>query len=233
MKKLFITSVVSFIGINSAVAAGLAWWEQPTVCRINPAKCYTVMTAGFESGMWDPDSKCYGMKYICPDAFKTNAPSAPELISRDKISEIASSDFDTNILSKTDNCFGVRKSNKTGNQVMMGGKFTNVWCPGVLDNHPTKETENGEITDKPVTYTALKSNGYIGVENGKCWGKPYDDSKYYVDCGDNKEDFAPARLVILNGAEYDERNPATETDLQMKMKDMYTVSKEQKAKYFK
>ena len=232
MKKAFIISVLSLIGINSATAFDIAWWEQETVCRIDNTKCYVNMGAGFDADQWDSDSNCRGMKYICPNAFIKDAPSAPELISRDKISEIASSDFDTNILSKTDNCFGVRKSNKTGNQVMFNGNYTYVWCPGALDN-PIEETENGGIANEnePVTCESLKSNGYIGVENGKCYGKPYDDSKYYVDCGKD-ETHTPDKLVILNGTEFSE-NSKTNKSQQEIMKTMYRNSKEQKAKYFK
>lgn len=230
MKKAFIISVLSLIGINSATAFDIAWWEHDTVCRIDNTKCYVNMGAGFKADEWDSLSNCRGMKYICPNAFKNPQPTATT-VSRDEIKNIISDDFDANILSKTDDCFGVRISNKTGSLVKVGPEYVNVWCTGILKN-PTEETENGEITtNEKVTCESLKSNGYIGVENGKCWGKPYDDSKYYVDCGKN-ETHTPDKLVILNGTEFSE-NSKTDEDQQEIMKTMYKNSKIQKAIYFK
>lgn len=238
MKKVFIISVLSLIGINSATAFDIPtpWWEQETVCQINYTKCYVNMGDGFDADIWDSDSNCRGMKYICPNAFNPPQKEA-QRVSRDDIKydtkDAISDDFDTNILSKTGDCFGVRrKYNKTGSEVMVGGKPVKVWCTGIL-NDPAEETENGEITAEEVTCEFLNSKGYIGVENGKCWGKPYDDSKYYVDCGgsDNK-DFAPVRLVILNGTEFSE-NPKTYESQQGIMNTMYQNSKIQKAQYFK
>lgn len=233
MKKAFIISVLSLIGINSATAFDIAWWEQDTVCRIDNTKCYVNMGAGFDADQWDSLSNCRGMKYICPNAFITPPkPYEAKLVSRNEIKDAISDDFDTNILSKTDDCFGVRISNKTGSLVKVGEDFVEVWCTGILDD-PAEETENGGIApeNKPVTCGFLKDRGYIGVENGKCWGKPYDDSKYHVDCGVN-QDFKPARLVILNGTEFSENSNTYESQQEI-MKTMYKNSKEQKANYFK
>ncbi len=232
MKKLFIFSILSLTTtINAAMAINLSWWEQETVCRINTTKCYAAMGTGFETDEWDNDAQCRGMKYICPNAFKSNKPTEAKLVSRDKISTTVSSDFDANILSDTNNCFGVRKSNQTGSKVMLDGEYTNVWCHGILNN-PIEETKNGEITNTRVTCNDLKTNGYIGVENGKCWGKPYNDAKYYIDCGDNSQ-FVPKQLIVLNGTEYSADNSQIQEDVQKQMKEMFSISKEQKAKYFK
>ncbi len=243
MKKAFIISVLSLIGINSATAFDnsatafdIPWWEQPTVCRVNETKCYVNMGDGFNTDKWDGDSNCYGMKYICPNAFNPPQPYEAQLVSRNDIkhntNNAISDDFDTNILSKTDDCFGVRrKYNKTGSEVMVGGKPVKVWCTGILED-PIDETENGEITDKPVTCDFLEKKGYIGVENGKCWGKPYDASKYHVDCGgEGNKDFKPARLVILNGTEFSEDSKTEESQKEI-MNEMYKNSKKQKAQYF-
>ncbi|MBQ8255665.1 MAG: hypothetical protein IJY99_01730 [Alphaproteobacteria bacterium] len=52
MKKILIASFLSVIGINFAFGA-TPWWEQPTVCKLNPSDCYSGMGAGFDSEMWD------------------------------------------------------------------------------------------------------------------------------------------------------------------------------------
>ncbi len=233
MKKAFIISVLSLIGINSATAFDIPWWEQDTVCRVNDTKCYVNMGDGFDADKWDEQSNCRGMKYICPNAFKNPKPTTATTVSRDKIKDEISDDFDANILSKTDGCFGVRRSNKKGNEVMVDGGYVKVWCAGIL-NDPAEETENGGIANanEPVTCGFLNERGYIGVENGKCWGKPYDASKYHVDCGgEGNKDFKPARLVILNGTEFSEDSKTEESQKEI-MNEMYKNSKKQKAQYF-
>ena len=221
------------MGICTADAA-TPWWEQATICRLNPSKCYASMGAGFESEMWDVDAKCRGMKYICPEAL-VDEESIPVLISKKDIDNksIIKTDYDANLLSESGDCFGRRKTNKNGNEVMIKGEFVKVWCDGVL-NKSDETLSNGEVVyGTQPTCNSLKENGYIAAENGKCFGKYYDASNYHIECGDNVQ---PERIVVLNGAEYKKHNfsgPVTNAEAEKLFDKMYDISKTQKAQYFK
>jgi hypothetical protein len=116
---------------------------------------------------------------------------------------------------------------------MVNGKYVNVWCNGVLDKSD-EDLENGEIVyGTQPTCESLKKDGYIATENGKCFGKYYDTSKYHIECEGN---LAPERIIILNGAEYSNimhAGPKNETEAEKIFNKMQSVSKSQKAQYFK
>ena len=230
MKKNMIFTILSILCLT-ATADAVDWWNQPTVCKYNPNKCYTTMGAGFDSEIWDASADCRGMKYICPNAL-IKPYDEPTLVPREDINaKTIKSDYDTNVLGESGDCFGTRKSQ--GTQVMVNGKFVNLYCHGILDN-PDEETANGEIVygNQPTCET-LKANGYIAVENGKCVGKYLDESKYHIQCGKGLQ---PERIVLLNGAEIPTKNTGnitTQKDADKVFNTMYSASKKQKTQYFK
>lgn len=222
-----------FCGISHA--ATTPWWLQPTVCRLDPTGCYPTMGAGFDSEMWDATSNCWGLKLICPDALldgsRTAQPMGRAEIARDGGKKI-STDFNTDLLGPDGDCFGRRKTSENGTVASVGGTLVKVWCPGILDN-PDETLTNGEITyGTQPTCSQLAENGYVGVENGRCYGKYFDSAQYYIECGNTLE---PTRLIVLNGADYTASMngaPADATAAEQLFDKMYSVSQAQHAKYF-
>lgn len=222
-----------FCGISHA--ATTPWWLQPTVCRLDPTGCYPTMGAGFDSEMWDATSNCWGLKLICPDALldgsRTAQPMGRAEIARDGGKKI-STDFNTDLLGPDGDCFGRRKTSENGTVASVGGTLVKVWCPGILNN-PDETLTNGEITyGTQPTCSQLAENGYVGVENGRCYGKYFDSAQYYIECGNTLE---PARLIVLNGADYTASMngaPADATAAEQLFDTMYSVSQAQHAKYF-
>ncbi len=232
--KSFLIILASII-IFTHQAISLPWWEQITICRIDTTKCYTTMGNGFDTEMWDTYSKCRGMKYICPDALVENT-AVPLLVSKKDMNNknIIKTDYDTELLSENGDCFGRRKTNKSGNEVMVKGDYVKVWCEGVLD-YSDETLPNGDILHgTQPTCETLKKNSYAAVENGKCFGKYYDNSTYYIDCVNNK--LQPERIIILNGATYSKNThlgPTTTTDAERMFDKMESISQAQKSQYFK
>lgn len=237
MKNLYFL-FLSIIAIAPATAATVPWWMRPTVCKINPTNCYSNMTNGYfveigNSESWDDTSNCWGLKIICPAALTTGG-NKPVALKRDEIKsgKIINPDFDTNALSASRDCFGVRKTAEGGTKVSVDGKLVNVWCPGIL-SRPDEILENGEISyEQQPSCKELAKNNYAAVENGTCYGKYYESSQYYIECGTGE---LPNRLIVLNGADYNTpMNGAPETkEAANKIFDtMYSVSKENKLKYF-
>lgn len=222
-----------FCGISHA--ATTPWWLQPTVCRLDPTGCYSTMGAGFDSEMWDATSNCWGLKLICPDALldgsRTAQPMGRAEIARDGGKKI-STDFNTDLLGPDGDCFGRRKTSENGTVASVGGTLVKVWCPGILNN-PDETLTNGEITyGTQPTCSQLAENGYVGVENGRCYGKYFDSAQYYIECGDTLE---PTRLIVLNGADYTASTNGAPTDAtaaEQLFDKMYSVSQAQHAKYF-
>ena len=236
MKKNMIFTILSIVCLT-AKADDAKWWNQPTVCKYNPKKCYTVMGAGFEPEMWDTSANCRGMKYICPNALKTPS-QKPELVGIKNIENMINPDFAPDLLGESGDCFGKRHSKITKENVfvMVNGDYVNLYCHGIL-NKPDETLADGEIIynhDEQPTCESLKTDGYIAVKNGKCVGKSIDDSKYYIDC--DKKNLLPKRLVLLNGAEITTTNTAaitTQKDADNVFNTMYSASKKQKTQYFK
>lgn len=235
MTKIILSSLLAFVCVNTAIA-NIAWWDQITICRIDTTKCYTTMGAGFDPDIWDADAGCRGMKYICPEALIKNT-IHPELIGKKQLTDkkIIKSDYNTDLLSETGDCFGRRTSNDTGSQVLVNGKYVNVYCHGVLSKSD-EILDNGEIVyDTQPTCETLKQNEYIAAENGKCYGKYLDSSKYHIECSDDLNDLLPERIIVLNGADLipATNNPISSKDADKLFKKMQSVSKKQKEQYFK
>lgn len=239
MKNFFI--FLSTLIITASAASAANWWNQPTVCSIINDKCYTNMGAGFDPEIWDATglagNGCWGMKYICSEALKQGS-NEPVLIGQKDLGNktIVNPDYNIDQLSDSGDCFGRRKANKAGNEVMVNGTYVKVWCDGVL-NRSDETLANGDILydEKQLTCGSLKQNGYVAVENGKCFGKYYDENDYHIECG-NDDKVQPKRIVILNGAEYKKHNysgPITVADAEELFDEMLSVSKKQKNKYFK
>ena len=235
MKKLFFVSLLGIIGVQAAfgATASTPWWLQPTVCRINTTNCYTTMGTGYDVELWDASSNCRGMKLICPDALISGG-DEPIAIGKTDLSNssIIKSDYDITALAG--DCFGARKTSANGTMASVNGKYVNVWCRGVLDN-PDEIVATGEITNGvQPTCAQLAENGYAAVLNGKCYGKYYNPSEYYIECG---SELMPSRLIILNGADYmatTSANTPTTVDAARSVFDsMYNVSKTQHDRYFK
>lgn len=226
--------VIYSLFTGNANAATTPWWLQPTVCRLDPTDCYSAMGAGFDSEMWDATSNCWGLKLICPDALTTGA-SSPEPMGRAEIARGTNinKDFDTELLAADGDCFGRRKTATGGTTASVNGKYVNVWCPGILDN-PDETLTYGEITyGTQPTCAKLAENGYAGIENGRCWGKYFDTSKYFIECGASLE---PTRLIVLNGADYTAPMNGAPVDMDAAeriFEKMYTTSQTQHAKYYK
>ncbi len=203
MKKLVIFSLSVIAIHNTLSAANIPWWEQPTVCKLDSTNCYPSMGAGYERDMWDMSGNCRGVKLICADAL-TNGGDTAKPTERKQIERgiNINSDFDTNQLNLNDNCFGVRKTSENGSMAMLGGKYVNVWCRGVLNTNDIIEMPTGEITTgRQPTCESLAANGFIAEINDRCWGKRYNDD-YRIECGNG---LTAKRLVKLNGAEFDNR----------------------------
>lgn len=231
MKKLFIASLLAIITVPMAHGA-IPWWERPTICRLDPTNCYPNMTVGYDSGMWDADGNCWGLKYICPEAL-TNGKTDAVLMEKDDIAtnRNISADFDTNVLNG--DCFGVRKTASNGAQASLNGKYVNVWCNGILEN-PDEELQYGEITyGSAPNCKTLAEIGYVGILNGRCYGKYYDPSQYYIDCGAGSNEL-PNQLIVLNGADYlapMDGAPATQAEADTLFDRMYSVSQTQRNNY--
>ncbi|MBQ2845137.1 MAG: hypothetical protein IJE79_03925 [Alphaproteobacteria bacterium] len=238
MKKTSIYLLFMIMNIMPATAASIPWWQQSTVCKINPTNCYSNMTNGYLNIMGDPESwddisNCWGLKIICPDAL-TSGENAPQAMKRKEIenSNKIKPDYDINSLSDTRDCFGVRKATTDGTKVYVDGKLVNVWCNGILDN-PNEILENGEITYGPQpTCRTLAQNNFATVLNGNCYGKYYDPSQYFIECGSGE---TPTRFIVLNGADYNtplNGAPTTKSAAEKIFNNMFQNSKEQKSKYF-
>lgn len=231
MKKIFILSMLSLIGANAGAAT--PWWQQPTICRLDPTKCYSSMGTGYDSEMWDADSSCRGMKWICADALTDTGATDAKLIGRADIARGVGidSDFDTNVLNG--DCFGMRKSSAGGTKVLVDGKYVNVWCAGVLGD--VDETlEFGEITHgtQPTCQT-LADDGFVAIAQNRCIGKSFDSVKYFIEC-DGGDGTLPNRLIVLNGAEPNASGGMASRDAADQLMDkMYDVSQKQHKKYFK
>jgi len=205
MKKIFLFSLLL---ISTHAVAATPWWEQPTVCRLNPANCYASMGAGYDSGMWDAVANCWGMKLICGDALTNTNTTSP--VGRTEIARGTNinSDYDTSVLDG--DCFGVRKTSTDGSMASVNGQMVRVWCNGILNN-VDEIIENGEITyGTQPTCATLANDGYVAVPNGKCYGKYYDPARYYIQCNGETP-----TLIVLNGASYElgnTRYPLTQED---------------------
>lgn len=232
MKRIFLLSAFTFI-LTNATHAATPWWLQPTVCRLNPTNCYSAMGAGFDSGLWDASANCWGLKMICPSAL-TRYSSVPVAMDRASIKagKEINSDYDTDAFSISGECYGLRKTDNGGAMVSVNGKYVNIYCPGILAN-PDETFENGEIVySNQPTCDTLAADGYVAVKNGNCYGKYFDNSKYFIECGTS---LLPKRIITLNGADYNipsYSGPKTMSDAKQKFDKMYSTSKAQHKKYF-
>ncbi|MDR1361113.1 MAG: hypothetical protein LBJ18_02270 [Rickettsiales bacterium] len=207
MKKFLLSLLIANCSLLVAPQAhAIPWWEQPTICKPNTANCYPSMGAGYDVGMWDATGNCWGLKMVCAGATTGRMSSEPIAMGKADITAGLgiNSDFDTNILNG--DCFGTRKTTANGTRAA-SSKYTgtgasagyvNVWCNGILDN-PDEQLANGEISlNTQPTCKDLAQNGFVGVLNGKCYGKYFDPAGYYIECSGSNE--LPDRLVVLNGA---------------------------------
>ena len=198
MKKIFLISLL-FVTTNAIAASATNWWDQPTICRLNPAQCYPSMGAGYAADKWDDTANCWGVKWICGEAFN-NPSNVPLMLTRRAIQnggEI-NSDYDVNILNG--DCFGVRKTSTDGSMALVNGQMTKVWCPGILEERDIEETiEHGDVAklSHEPSCQELATLGYVDVLNGKCYGKLYSEPTYYIQCNQG----VPT-LIVLNGANY-------------------------------
>ncbi|MCM1295082.1 MAG: hypothetical protein NC311_06025 [Muribaculaceae bacterium] len=233
MKKFI--CICSFMIICNAHA--INWWEQSTVCRLDPTKCYSSMGTGYDPEYWDATSSCRGVKMICPDALIDQSFTDPQAMGRAEIAagKLINSDFDVTVLNG--DCFGSRKTMANGTQAIVNGTNVNVWCPGILDSNNIEQVASGEILTSGTqpTCQSLANDGYIAVVNNRCYGKYFSDSEYFIDCGANAK-LIPERIIILNGADYTTRTsnaPASQSDANAIFDSMYNVSQAQRAEKFK
>ena len=139
------------------------------------------------------------------------------------------SDFDINVLNG--DCFGIRKTSSGGAMASVNGNFVKVWCSGILENPDDEYLENGEITSGTQPDCGyLADNGYVGILNGKCYGKKYNQSEYAIQCNDQTP-----MLIVLNGVD---QNNVSDSDIRTKsdatelFNTMYNVSKTLHSTYF-
>lgn len=232
MKRIFALSFTMIIGATCANA--VEWWLQPTICRVDTTRCYgTLSGAGFDDEMWDAGGSCWGMKYICPEATTTGDRNAVLMGRQEIVSGIGiNQDFDVTVLNTDGDCFGTRRTSANGTKASVNGKMVNVYCAGVLAD-PDEIVANGEITysaTKP-TCRELAADGYAATLNGKCYGKYYNPTQYYIDCG---SDLLPTQLIVLNGADIDGAHGAgiDKAAAENLFNKMYSKSQSQKKKYF-
>lgn len=236
MKKLLILSLFGVLCAPAFAATStstLPWWLQPTICRISTTQCYASMGIGFDADAWDAAANCRGMKMVCPDALVAGG-DGPVTISKTELSNKSKIKEDYDITALANGCFGARKTSANGTEVSVNGKNAKVWCYGVLDN-PTETVANGEITNgAEPTCNELAQNGYAAVLNGKCYGKYYNPTEYYIECGTAQ---LPSQLIVLNGADYmtppSAKAPKTPSEAKSTFDSMYQVSRAQHEKYFK
>lgn len=234
MKKTLTFSALCSVIFGVAQAASIPWWEQPTVCKLDPTDCYPTMGIGYDRELWDSDTGCWGMKMICPEAL-VSSESMPVAMSRNAISKGTNinKDFDTDVLNG--DCFGVRKTNGNGAMASVNGEYVRVWCNGILDD-VDEYLENGEITyGAQPTCEDLAKYGYVATVNDKCYGKYYDMSKYYIEC--EGTDIMPKRIIVLNGADYNTNlsssAPADASAASKIFDSMESISESQRKIYFK
>ena len=241
MKKLLCISICSLCAATASHAATIPWLERPTLCLINPANCYNNMTNGYlidmgNSETWDATSNCWGLKLICADALEKATGTDPVPMERADIAKKKNirNDFDTDELSATGDCFGRRITSSDGSMAYVGNTYVPVWCSGILSD-PDEFLENGEIetdVNNQPKCEELAKMGYAAVDTGKCYGKYYDYSKYFIECGSKMQ---PDRIIVLNGADANaplNGAPATMADAEEIFESMYKTSTEQKKKYF-
>jgi hypothetical protein len=201
--------VILFLALAAAVtpAAAIDWWTMPTICKPNSTTCYSTApgSPGFDDAEWDNIGNCKGKKLICPNAIKGGA-NAPEALSKHEISDPAkiADYFDVSALDTAGGCFGMRRTRSNGTSAQVGpSAWVNVYCAGALGS-PDEVLPTGGIMLNPLdqpTCETLKDDGYIGVLNGSCYGKPqYPPSDFFLECDGNN--LLPTRIVILNGANF-------------------------------
>ncbi|MDR0803625.1 MAG: hypothetical protein LBO08_00850 [Rickettsiales bacterium] len=233
MKRiLFIIHYSLLIALCTHGVQGASWWDQETICKINPAQCYVSMGAGFNNQLWDSIGKCWGMKLICPDALVA-ASGQPIALEKRKIETNTGirEDYDTGILGDDGDCFGARKTSG-GGYATVNGSQVKIWCDGILSN-ATESVSGGEITTGvQPTCAALAADGYVSVLNGGCWGKSYPASQYYIECGAGE---TPLRIIALNGTnDYGATGTAMTPDAaQNLMQTMFETSQVKRKERFK
>lgn len=203
MKRLFLFSVISCL-LTAHANAATPWWEHDTICRLSPSNCYTNMGIGYfydsidpDPESWDITSNCWGKKYICAEALKNSNATDPVPLGRAEIADASriNADFDVDVLNG--DCFGVRKTSSGGAMASVDGNFVKVWCSGILEHPDDEYVENGEITSgAQPTCEQLANDGYVGIQNGKCYGKYYNPDEYHIQCNNGQ-----ATLIVLNGAD--------------------------------
>ena len=231
MRKKFAISLTA-LTVSVTANASIPWWEQPTICRLDPTNCYSSMGTGYDKEIWDTNSECWGMKLICPEALKSNE-YQPVPMGKTEIAKGTEIKKDFNIDILNGDCFGVRKTTSNGTMASVDGKYVKVWCNGVLEN-PDEFLDNGEITyGIQPTCSDLAEYGYVGIVNNRCYGKYYDTSEYYIEC--NGTDLLPNRIILLNGADYmipTSSAPIDKSSAEKLFDQMESVSKSQREKYF-
>ncbi len=229
MKKLFILSLLSIPFMGNSHAA-LNWWEQPTVCRVNPSKCYSSMGAGYDIEEWDKESDCRGKKIICGAALEPASDDNWPL-SKTDIRNMNGINPDFNIDVLNGDCFGARRTISNGLQAIYKDNTIDVYCPDILEAiYDYKHIENVEtgsilVRDAQPKCSELAESGYARVKNGRCYGKRYSESEYYIDCSRGND--SDARLIILNGADYTEpmgKNPLTFEDANALFDEMASIA---------
>lgn len=234
MKKLIL--ILSFAVISEAGAI-TPWWQQPTICRLDPTKCYSSMGTGYDPEYWDATSNCRGVKMICADALTNKSITEPQAVGRAEIAAgtMIDSDFDVTVLNG--DCFGSRKTQANGTQAIVDGNKVNVWCPGILNSNNVEQVASGEVlvSGAQPTCQSLANDGYVAVVNNRCYGKYYSDSEYFIDCGTNAK-LQPERIIILNGADYTtgaSSAPMYQADANKTFDQMYETSQRLRNEKFK
>lgn len=228
MIKTILFTFFSVLLIGDATAA-TPWWEQNEICRPSPSKCYPNMGTGYfydDDDSWDIASGCWGMKYICSGALKHPIDDYRIALTRGQIADttvVNTKDFDLKQLNG--DCFGVRKTTNGGTMTYVNGNLVRVWCRGILeDPDENAGLPNGEIPVDGVEpdCAQLSEIGYASIQNGKCYGKQYNISKYRILCDANDK----PSLIILNGRPWDgeDSDIVTQADADTLFEQMYNNS---------
>ncbi|MCL1892336.1 MAG: hypothetical protein FWF97_03580 [Alphaproteobacteria bacterium] len=231
----------SLLLISTANAAD--WWTQPTICRLDPNKCYPSMGTGFDAQLWDTGALCWGLKLVCGGALAGGSSAdQPQPMTKSQISSgQVNSDFDLVSLDSVSKCWGARQTRNNGSQAMVNGGWVNVFCAGALGGGDER-LANGEImllnaSAQPKCLDLAPDGWVIALQGGKCYGKRYAWPEYHIECNAAPKDL-PDRIIALNGArDYITGAPvpgfpATTSDANSVFDSMYAISQQKKLQHF-
>jgi len=257
MKKILIASF--FLTLIFGGANAVEWWNKPTICMPSEALCYPQLKdkpefdAAMDRMAWDSAANCKGKKKVCPNAIQDANITEAALMSKSDIlnpgPDTVSPDFDFEAVDRrAQHCFGLRKTRNNRSEARVsdgkGSKWVRVYCKelNVYDDPDEEDVPDDKGTGvigtimpdgQEATCQTLEENHIISVLNGNCYGLKTND--VFIQCGDNKDDKMPEKLVNLNGATAstspqasNDQYPTNERGVEEQFEKMRTNAKDQR-----